>query len=123
MTRRWPPAALALLASAAALADDTTGREQFNATLWMQIAPEYRALVQQAYRLASEKIANPPPGSAAVEQANVPADELARLPTAVVLDLDETVLDNTVYQARLVRDHKSFDLDSWGRWVMAAQAE
>ncbi len=123
MTRRWIPAVLALFVAAPALADDTTSREQLNATLWMQIAPEYRALVQQAYRLAAEKIANPPPGSAAVEQANVPADELARLPTAVVLDLDETVLDNSVYQARLVHDHKAFDLPSWGEWVMAAQAE
>jgi len=128
MTRGWIPGVLCLFAAAGAVsgtaaADEVTGREQLNATLWMQIAPEYRALVQQAYRIASEKIATPPPGSAAVEQADVPADQLARLPTAVVLDLAETVLDNTVYQARLVHDHKSFDLQSWSEWVMAAQAE
>jgi 5'-nucleotidase (lipoprotein e(P4) family) len=122
MTRRWISGALCLLA-AVAVADDTTSREGLNATLWMQIAPEYRALVQQTYRIAAERIAAPAPGSAAVEQANVPADQLARLPTAVVLDLDETVLDNTVYQARLLRDHAVFNNQSWGEWVMAAQAE
>lgn len=111
------------LVSGAALADDVIGREQLNATLWMQIAPEYRAIVQQVYRMAGEKIAAPPAGSAAVEQANMPADQLARLPTAVVLDLDETVLDNTVYQARLLHDHTVFDNKTWGDWVMAAQAE
>jgi len=123
MARGWIPGVLCLLAASVAGADEIVGREQLNATLWMQIAPEYRALVQQAYRVATQKIAAPPPGSAAVEQAGVPAAELARLPTAVVLDLDETVLDNTVYQARLVRDHVSFDNSSWGEWVTAAQAE
>jgi 5'-nucleotidase (lipoprotein e(P4) family) len=124
MTRGWIPGFLCLLASAgAAAADDTIGREQLNATLWMQIAPEYRALVQQTYRTATDRIAAPPPGSAALEQATVPADELARLPTAVVLDLDETVLDNTVFQARLIRDRVTFNNQSWGEWVMAAQAE
>lgn len=126
MTRGWIPGIFGLLAvtaTAASTADDITGRDLLNATLWMQIAPEYRALVQQTYRIATERIAAPPPGSAAVEQADVPADRLARLPTAVVLDLDETVLDNTVYQARLLRDHVPFSNRTWGDWVMEAQAE
>ncbi|HTU67105.1 MAG TPA: HAD family acid phosphatase [Steroidobacteraceae bacterium] len=120
--RRWIAGCLGLLAGVS-MADDLTGRELLNATLWMQIAPEYRAIVQQVYRNASEKIAAPAPGSAAVEQAGVPADQLARLPTAVVLDLDETVLDNTVYQARLLHDRAAFSNDTWATWVMAAQAE
>src|SRR6187431_2531207 len=104
-------------------ADDQAGRETLNATLWMQRAPEYRAISEQVYRLATQKIAAPAPGSAAVEQKDVPADVLARLPTAVVLDLDETVLDNTVYQARLLRDGTSYNAKTWGEWVGAAEAE
>jgi len=124
MARGWIPVALCLLGPVGAgAADDTIGREQLNATLWMQIAPAYRAVVQQTYRVATEKIAAPAAGSAAVEQAGMAADALARLPTAVILDLDETVLDNTVYQARLIRDHATFTNQSWGDWVMAAQAE
>jgi 5'-nucleotidase (lipoprotein e(P4) family) len=125
MTRGWIPGVLCLFAAAgvAAAADDTIGREQLNATLWMQVAPEYRALVQQTYRIATEKIAAPPAGSAAVEQADVPDEQLARLPTAVVLDLDETVLDNTVYQARLIHDHAAYNPQNWGDWVTAAEAE
>lgn len=114
---------LACLFTCVANADDITGREQLHATLWMQRAPEYRAIVEQVYRLATEKIAALAPGSAALEQAAVSADELARLPTAVVLDLDETVLDNTVYQARLIRDHASYNATSWGEWVSAGEAE
>jgi 5'-nucleotidase (lipoprotein e(P4) family) len=109
---------------ATANADDAnvTSREQLHSTLWMQAAPEYRALTQQAYRIAAEKLAAPRPGSAAVEQAGVAPDVLARLPTAVVMDLDETVLDNTVYQARLVREHASFDPKTWGDWVGQGEA-
>jgi 5'-nucleotidase (lipoprotein e(P4) family) len=103
-------------------ADDHTGRETLNATLWMQRAPEYRAISEQVYRLATQKIAAPAPGSAAVEQQGVPADVLARMPTAVVMDLDETVLDNTVFQARLLRAHTGFNPQAWGEWVGAGIA-
>jgi acid phosphatase len=102
---------------------DDTGLEQLHATLWMQTAPEYRLATEQVYRLATERITNPPPGSAALEQQDVPPEKLARLPLAVVLDLDETVLDNSVYQARLIRDRAEYDTKTWGEWVMAAEAE
>jgi len=125
MLRGWICAAssfLPVLAYAAG-ADDTIGREQLNATLWMQASPEYRALVAQVYKVASEKITAPDPRSAAVEQSGVAPDVLARMPTAVVLDLDETVLDNTVYQARLIRDRATYNSKSWGEWVGAGEAD
>ncbi len=74
----------------------------------MHRAPEYRASTEQVYRLATEKIAAPPAGSAALEQADVPEATLARMPTAVVLDLDETVLDNTTYQDRLIHKRATY---------------
>jgi 5'-nucleotidase (lipoprotein e(P4) family) len=111
------------LIAGAAGADEQEGREALNATLWMQQAPEYRAITEQIYHLAAEKIAAPAPGSAALEQKDVPAEVLARMPTAVVMDLDETVLDNTVYQARLLRDRETYGAKSWGAWVGAGEAE
>jgi 5'-nucleotidase (lipoprotein e(P4) family) len=104
-------------------ADNLTGREALNATLWMQRAPEYRAITEQVYRLATQKLADPAPGSAAVEQKDVAPEVLARMPTAVIMDLDETVLDNTVYQARLLRDGTLYNAKSWGEWVGAGEAE
>ena len=112
--------------SAIALAaepEEPIGRESLHATLWMQVAPEYRASALQVYRSAAERIAAPAPGSAALEQSQVADELLARLPTAVVMDLDETVLDNTVYQARLLRDHAIYNAKSWGEWVGAGEAE
>jgi 5'-nucleotidase (lipoprotein e(P4) family) len=122
MARGWL-FGIAFAITIAAGADDWTGREQLHATLWMQRSPEYRAIVAQVYRLAQEKIAVPAPGSAAIEQAGIAPEVLARMPTAVVLDLDETVLDNTVYQARLLRDRATYNAATWGEWVRAAEAE
>ena len=40
----------------------------------------------------------------------------------MVLDVDETVLDNSPYQARLVRDGAEFDEATWAAWVAEASA-
>jgi 5'-nucleotidase (lipoprotein e(P4) family) len=114
---------LGCLVAGAAGADNLTGREGLNATLWMQRAPEYRAIAEQVYRQATQKLADPAPGSAALEQKDVAPDALARMPTAVIMDLDETVLDNTVYQARLLRDGTTYNARSWGEWVGAGEAQ
>jgi 5'-nucleotidase (lipoprotein e(P4) family) len=98
-------------------------REQLHATLWMQTSAEYRALVAQTYRLATERLEVAlAPGSAALEQAGVPAQRLASLPPAIVLDLDETVLDNSFYQARLLRERREYSDASWDAWVAEAAA-
>ena len=122
---RIPLIVIVLLAAVppVASADNFTGRELLGATLWMQRAPEYRALTRQAYALATERLTTPAAGSVAIEQRDLAPEVLARMPTAVVLDLDETVLDNTVYQARLLRDHLNFDAKSWGTWISEAAAD
>lgn len=121
MRRGWLYVVGGFMAIAAHAQD--TALEQLHATLWMQTAPEYRASTEQVYRLATERIANPAQGTAALEQLDAPPDQLARLPTAVILDLDETVLDNSVYQARLIRDKAVYNSRTWGEWVMAGEAE
>jgi len=120
--RRVLSGAVASLLASTIVAQDNTGLEQLNATLWMQNAPEYRAGTEQVYRLATERIANPVRGTAALEQEKVSEEILARLPTAVVLDLDETVLDNSVYQARLIHDRALYSQKTWGEWVMEGRA-
>jgi hypothetical protein len=42
-----------LMLAGMASGDDLTGRESLNATLWMQRAPEYRAIAEQVYRMAA----------------------------------------------------------------------
>ncbi|KGM52748.1 acid phosphatase [Lysobacter concretionis Ko07 = DSM 16239] len=103
----------------AAAADDN-----LNAVVWMQTAVEYRASALQTYRAAigqlDAALADPQwdalvPG----ERAN-PATGLK---PAVILDIDETVLDNSPYQVRLVRHGLQYDPASWADWVAEQQAK
>jgi 5'-nucleotidase (lipoprotein e(P4) family) len=103
---------------------EPTSREQLNAVLWMQTAPEYRANVLQTWRLATERLhVATQPGSAAVEQESLDHAQLMGMPTAIVLDVDETVLDNSVYQAQLLRERRKFEPATWAKWVVAAKSE
>lgn len=87
----------------------------------MQTAVEYEATALQAYRLAQAQLdaaLKDPAWTAALEQAG----DFAKLPPAVVLDIDETVLDNSYFQARLVRDRAAYNEDRWGAWVREGRA-
>lgn len=98
---------------------------QLRATLWMQTAAEYRAASLQAYRLAGwllPRALSDHSWTADVEQAR--AGDAAGKPPAIVLDLDETVLDNSPFQARILEKAlvdptygDDFDNQEWSRWV------
>ena len=49
--------------------------------------------------------------------------EYTALALQAYVDVDETVLDNSPYQAWLVTTGRTFSPESWARWVQAAQAE
>ncbi len=95
--------------------------ENLNAVLWMQTALEYEASAVQAYRqalLQLELAQKDAAWTAALEQT---ADS-SKLPPAVILDIDETLLDNSYYQARQVRDNTPFTAETWDRWCLEARA-
>ena len=95
--------------------------QNLNSTLWMQTSAEYAALTTQTYRAAglalSVAVADPN-WTAAYEQTN----DFRTLPPAVVLDLDETVLDNTAQQVGLIRAGKEFTEPGFTAWVQEARA-
>lgn len=95
--------------------------ENLNAVLWVQSALEYEATALQSFRLAQLQLdaALQDPGwTAALEQTG----DSSKLPPAVIVDVDETVLDNSYYQARMVRDGTEFSPTTWDPWVMEAKA-
>lgn len=97
-----------------------TSLEGLNATLWTQRSAEYRASAEQAYRTAGRMLDQglaDPAWSAVPEQEGDPG----RLPPAVILDVDETVLDNSPYQARLIVEGTEYP-DGWDAWVREATA-
>src|SRR5690606_35019318 len=97
--------------------------ENLHATLWTQTAAEYRAVALQTYAAARERLADAladPSWSAEVAQLR--AGGFEALPPAVILDVDETVLDNAPYQARLIRDGGVYTPETWAAWVEEAAA-
>jgi 5'-nucleotidase (lipoprotein e(P4) family) len=111
--QRVPPATRAVAAVRA--------HENLNAVNWMQTSLEYEASALQAYRLAQLRLDTALADrtwTAAIEQTGDPS----ALPPAVIVDIDETVLDNSYYQARMIRDGTAFAAASWDSWVMEARA-
>ncbi len=97
-----------------------------NSTLWTQTAVEYEGTARQAYRLAEimmERALADSQWTASLEQANRGSDTYSEKPPAVVLDVDETVLDNSPYQARLILDDTAYDSESWAAWVREERAD
>lgn len=92
-----------------------------DATLWMQTSAEYDAMSRQIWtsagRLLPEALADTS-WTAAVEQEA----GYGTLPPAVIVDVDETVLDNSPYAARLIERDASFSEATWAEWVEEAQA-
>jgi len=88
----------------------------FNSVLWVQTAAEYQANCRQTYknaRLNLEAAIADTRWTGALEQTN----DFSDLPPAVIFDLDETVFDNSAYQAHLALDGSDFQLSSWDQWV------
>ncbi|WP_269525797.1 5'-nucleotidase, lipoprotein e(P4) family [Coraliomargarita parva] len=98
-----------LLAGACALLYHTGCQTSpnLNAVTWMQDAGEYRALCLQAFNLAT----------AAYDQA-AKANEG---PLAVMVDLDETMLDNSPYAAWQVLGDHDYEPATWDQWVREEQ--
>ncbi|GMV51908.1 MAG: hypothetical protein AMXMBFR67_34510 [Nitrospira sp.] len=92
-----------------------------NALLWMQTSAEYRTLTTLTYRQATAALdlaLGDKAWTAALEQEGNFQD----LPPAVVLDLDETVLDNQPFDGRLIKDGTRFTSSRWEEWVNEADA-
>lgn len=89
------------------------------ATLWMQRSIEYRANSIGAFVLArirlAEALADKNWTAAPVEQKGA----YQNFPPAVIIDLDETLLDNSLYQAWMVKNGKTFSNSTWVQFTDA----
>lgn len=112
------PASIIACSTTQPLNDPTT-----SATLWMQNSAEYKALTTTVYQAATGKLSTALGGdrfTALVEQQEMDYKEL---PPAIILDVDETVLDNSPFQARLIKKNESYTPQKWNDWVREEKAE
>lgn len=90
----------------------TDNEYQVAAVLYMQKAAEYRALCYQAFNAAQMFL------NADFEKKNLkklPKEERNKK-RAIVVDIDETVLDNSPAQALGIKNKKPFNLPDWYAW-------
>lgn len=85
---------------------------QVGGALYMQKAAEYRALAYQAFNLARWQL------DADFDKKNVkklPKAEQKK-PRAIMVDIDETMLDNSPAQAYQIKHRVAFNLKDWYTW-------
>ncbi|HWC07335.1 MAG TPA: HAD family acid phosphatase [Gemmatimonadota bacterium] len=121
-TRRVTRAGLALIAIGATIgACARNPHPILHSTAWVRTAPEYDAVAREAFRLAMDRLPEAlehPFWTAAIEQTG----GYQELPPAVIVDIDETVLDNTPFQVRMINEGEEFDAEAWAAWVEEAAA-
>ena len=114
--------ALAIAAGLAqAAAVQPRNHEILGATLWAQTAVEHDAVCLQAYRQARDlldRALKDKKWTAAIEQTT----DYRKLPPAIILDVDETVLDNSAMEARSVLKDVEFTTAMWEEWVSESAA-
>ncbi len=96
----------------------SSGHDNLNAVLWVQTAAEYVGLTRQAYttgQLALDDALEDPTWTASTEQMRM--GDYEDLSPAIILDVDETVLDNSTFQARLIQTNQSYTSASWAAWT------
>lgn len=85
---------------------------QIAGILYMQKAAEYRALTYQAFNLAKLKL----DADADKKSQKSLSKAERKTPRAVVVDIDETVLDNSPAQAFTAKNRLPFELKGWYEW-------
>ncbi len=113
-----------ITATAASAEPQVAANDNLNAVDWMQRSAEYRASTETIYRAATARLDallkdRAEDALAPDERGNAAKD----LPPAVVLDVDETVLDNSPYQARLIDGDAEYSDTTWDLWVAEKKAK
>jgi acid phosphatase len=98
-------------------APDPPASDLLNAVLWMQRSVEFKASALTAFALArirlDQALADPSWTGAPKEQTGA----YQSLPPAVILDVDETIMDNSGYQAWMTLRGTTFDPKTWNAYV------
>jgi acid phosphatase len=118
-TAPTPAPAVAEAATQEPPADDS-----LNATAWFQTSVERDLVYIAIYRAAGQRL------DAALRDRHwdaLPKEERSndatRLAPAIIVDIDETVLDNSPSQVRQIRERRGFNEAAWGEWVNERNAK
>jgi acid phosphatase len=116
--RRWlAAAAVAVFLAAPAGAQDAQRDDIVNATLWMQKSVEYKANSLALFAFAKiqldKLLADKTFTSSPLDQKG----DFSNLPPAIVVDVDETLVDNSEYQGWMIAKGQTFSPKTWTAYV------
>ncbi len=86
-------------------------QHQLAGTLWVQKAAENRALYYQAFNIARHRL-----------DIDLRYHK-SKKPRAIIVDIDETILNNSPYQAENIMGKKSYTSASWFNWIKKSSAK
>jgi 5'-nucleotidase (lipoprotein e(P4) family) len=89
-----------------------------DAVLWQNTSAEAYWIYKQAYEVAATRMM-----WNIVERSKAYREGEKRRPMAVIVDIDETVLDNSPYQITAVKNGRTFDQNEWKVWTDKASAK
>lgn len=95
---------------AIAWAQTANNEYQTGGVLWMQTSGERAALSYQAFALARMML----------DRDLRTVHKRGR--RAVIVDIDETIMDNSRFQASLIKNHQTYTDQTWQAWVNRAEA-
>jgi 5'-nucleotidase (lipoprotein e(P4) family) len=81
------------------------------AITWVQTSAEFRALSYQSYNLAKMNL------------EEFLANYSGSKPVAIIVDADETIIDNSAYHAWLIGKNFGYSSKTWTPWMAAAEAK
>ena len=105
------PLLYSLNASAQAPAEPAQNTYIEGAVLWQQTSGERRALSYQAFTLARMML-----------DRDLRMNRGNRKPRAVIVDLDETILDNSRFEGMLLQKRVNYNQKDWTDWCNRAEA-
>jgi len=102
------------------MASPTGPNDLLNASLWMQRSVEYKANALAIYALGKLRL----DAALGDKSASALGQENAQdLPPAIILDLDETVIDNSAYESGLITTNADYSSKTWDEWTTAEEAK
>ena len=81
------------------------------ATFYNYYAAEYKALAYQAFNIGKARL------------KEIRNDNPENMKLAVVVDIDETILDNSPYEAKMMLDKSGYSSESWTEWCNLEKAQ
>src|SRR5262245_15475416 len=122
---KTPPAAAPVAPAPQPPPSGPVPNDNLNAVAWTQTAIEHDLIYREVYRVAGEKLraALKDPKWDALPKRDRKQPLSAKLKPAIIVDIDETVLDNSPYQARLVASGKDYDEFTWSEWCREKRAK